>query len=55
MIKVLEHLMYEKRLRQLGLFSLEEKRLGRDLVNRYKYLKGEYMEDRARLFFSGAQ
>ena len=49
MIKGVEHLPYEERLRELGLFSLEETKWG-DLINVYKYIKGECHEDGARLF-----
>jgi len=38
MIKVLEHLTYEERLRDLGPLSLGKTRLRGDLINAYKYM-----------------
>ena len=50
MIRGLEYLSCEEKLRELGLFSLENRRLWEDLIVTFQYLKSAYKQEGEWLF-----
>ena len=50
MIRGLEHLSYEERLREVGLFGLEKRNLRGDLIVPFQYSMGAYKQEEERLF-----
>ena len=53
MVRGLQHLPYKDRLRELGLFILERRRLWVDLIAAVQYLKGAYKQEGSQLFERG--
>jgi len=50
MIRGLEYLLYDGRLTELGLFSVEKKKLWDDLIAAFQYLKRAYKHEGHQLF-----
>ena len=50
MIRGLEHHSYKDRMRELGFFNLEKRRLWGDLIAAFQYPKGAYKQEGSQLF-----
>jgi len=46
----MDHLSYDKKLKEVGLFRLQKRRLQGDLMVAFQYLKGSYKKDGDKVF-----